>query len=227
MKLFPVLSATAALCLSACDTLNTPISSGSFDPLAPPGGNFGQNSPAATTTFKAGQFVAAALDNTVFFKSRPDGSADADKMLTNGTRMKVVSSDSSYVKVELDSGEVGYVPAVMVKDPSALPDPMQPIDGAYQVYPAPGVATDPNATLPTFDESNLPPDGAIPSIIDPEAPAPAPLGATPIPNTTDVPLPPGIGDELPEGDPIDPPAESADKEVKKVDPEIVAPEEGD
>ncbi|MBK1881465.1 hypothetical protein JIN85_03500 [Luteolibacter pohnpeiensis] len=207
MKLFPVLSASAALCLSACDSLNAPINSSGFDPLAPPGGNFSQNTTTApTSSFKAGQFVNAAMDNTVFFKSRPDGNAEADKLLTKGTRMKVVSSDASYIKAELDSGEVGYVPAVMVTDPNALPDPNQTLDnpGIYQVYPPPNGAVDPNANVPAFDESNLPPDGAIPTIIDPETPAaPAtPPAVTTPPTTTSepVPLPPGIDDEPKEGE---------------------------
>ena len=41
--------------------------------------------------FAAGQFVRAVMDNTAFFKERPKGDADADKLLARGTSMKVIS----------------------------------------------------------------------------------------------------------------------------------------
>ena len=105
MKCTPVFSAAIVLGLAACDTMNRPISSGDFDPLRPPGSdNYGSSQSAAT--FAAGSFVRAAMNNTAFFKNRPKGSADADKLLTRGTSMKVISHRDSYVKVELDSGEV-------------------------------------------------------------------------------------------------------------------------
>ena len=80
------------------------------------------------------------MDNTAFFKNRPKGDADADKLLVRGTSMKVISTADSYVKVELDSGEVGFVPSVMLEDPNAAahgtasrcnPD-------EFQVYPPVG-----------------------------------------------------------------------------------------
>ena len=84
--------------------------------------------------------------------------------------MKIIALDSNYVKVELDSGEVGYVPAVMVTSPdtTATPD-ILPLDGAYQVYP-PLPGGGPIEPLPMLDPGGLPPDGSIPAIIDPDAP---------------------------------------------------------
>jgi hypothetical protein len=97
--------------------------------------------------------------------------------------MKIVSNDGSYVKVELDSGEVGWVPSVMVSSSSS---DLAPIDGAYQVYPPlpEGGALEP---LPMLDANGQPPGGSIPTIIDPNAPIPAPaapLNVDPIPDLT-------------------------------------------
>lgn len=178
MKCIPVLSTIAVLSLVACDTMTTPISGGDFDPLRPPGGNVGSTA-AASPTFKAGQFVRASLDNTAFFKVRPKGDADADKLLTRGTSMKVISYSGSYVKVELDSGEIGFVPPVMLEDPSATPQVPVTAPGEYQVYP-PLPGTGIGGPLPALDPAGLPPEGAIPTIIDPDAPA----VTTPVPPVT-------------------------------------------
>lgn len=172
-----------ALALASCEMMNAPLnSSGSFDPLAPPGSGAQRDSSSFGPELSPGTFVTANIPNTAFYKNRPKGTEDADKLLAQGTNMKIVSSDSSYVKVELDSGEVGWVPAVMVASPNSAPE-SYPIDGTYQVYPPlPGGALEP---LPVLDPSGLPPEGAIPTIIDPDAPAPVPgstLKIDPVPD---------------------------------------------
>lgn len=178
MKCNPALSATAALILVSCETMTAPITSGDFDPLRPPGSNVATTS-AAGPGFKAGQFVRAALDNTAFFKVRPKGDADADKLLPRGTSLKVISTSSSYVKVELDSGEIGFIPTVMLEDPTAVQAPPMTAPGEYQVYPPlPGSGL--GEPLPPLDPAGLPPEDAIPTIIDPDAPAPT----TPVPPVT-------------------------------------------
>lgn len=172
----------AFLSLVACEMMNAPISGdGSFDPLAAPGSGMNNADTAYGPTITPGQFVTANIPNTAFYKSKPKGTEDADKLLNLGTNMKIVSNDGNYVKVELDSGEVGWVPSVMVT--SSNPE-LAPIDGAYQVYPALPDAggLDP---LPMIDPGGLPPEGAIPTIIDPDAPAPvpgAPLTVDPAPD---------------------------------------------
>jgi hypothetical protein len=173
MKRILAIPAVISLGLAACEPMNRPVTSGNFDPLQAPGTE--QTGIVANgTTFAAGQFVRAAMDNTAFFKARPKGDADADKLIPRGTSMKVISSGDSYVKVELDSGEVGWVPSVMLEDPNA-PAPTgdafaAPNPGEYQVYPPVGGA------VPPVNAAEAPPEGAIPTVIDPEAPAgPAPL----------------------------------------------------
>jgi hypothetical protein len=173
MKRILVIPAVIVLGLTACDTMNRPISSGDFDPLRPPGSN-STLSTATGPSFKAGQFVRATMDSTAFFKTRPKGDGDADKLLPRGTSMKVISTSDSYVKVELDSGEVGFVPAIMLEDPNAAANAPAANPNEFQVYPPLGGYGQPLPTVPTGE---MPPEGAIPTVIDPEAPA----TTTPVP----------------------------------------------
>lgn len=184
MKFLPLGIIPAALALVSCETMNAPLSNdGSFDPLTPPGGGMRTADTSYGPSIRPGQFVTASIPNTAFYKNKPKGTEDADKLLNLGTNMKIVSNDGAYVKVELDSGEVGWVPSVMVA--SSSPE-LAPIDGAYQVYP-PLPDTGSLEPLPVIDLGGLPPEGAIPTIIDPDAPAPlptAPLTVDPIPDLT-------------------------------------------
>ncbi|MEX1048589.1 MAG: hypothetical protein WED15_03610 [Akkermansiaceae bacterium] len=177
-KCIPAFSALALFGLAACDTMTGPLTgSGDFDPLRSPGSTT-KVDPLVGATFSAGKFVQAAMDNTAFFRARPRGDADADKLLTRGTSMKVVSTSGSYIKVELDSGEVGFVPAVMLDAFHSSPglDIIEGNPGEYQIYPPLG---DFSGALPPIDPSGLPPAGSIPQVIDPEAPVPE--GSLPLP----------------------------------------------
>jgi hypothetical protein len=131
------------------------------------------------------------MDNTAFFKTRPKGEADADKLLTRGTSMKVISTSDSYLKVELDSGEVGFVPSVMLEDPNVAAQVPITAPGEYQVYPPlPGSGI--GQPLPVVDPAGMPPEGAIPTVIDPDAPAAtAPVApVTPLTDQFAAPVPP-------------------------------------
>ena len=169
MKFSPFTVVPVAIAIAACNTMNAPVSSSSFDPLRPPGSNLQQASSNSAPELSPGQFVSANIPNTAFYKNKPKGSEDADKLVSLGTEMKIIEIDSNYVKVELDSGEVGYVPAVMVSAPDMTPPDLLPLDGAYQVYP-PLPGGGPIEPLPVIDPGGLPPDGSIPAIIDPDAP---------------------------------------------------------
>jgi hypothetical protein len=164
MKYALAFPAILALGLTACETLRRPIESGDFDPLRPPGTQ-SESGAVATSSFKAGEFVSAAMDNTAFFKARPKGDADADKLLKTGTSMKVISESGSYVKVELDSGEVGFVPSVMLEGANATPINGYGSAGELQVVPPI------NEEFPAIEPGEQPPGEAIPAVIDPEAPA--------------------------------------------------------
>lgn len=190
MKRFTVIPSAIVLGLAGCDTMNRPITSGGFDPLRQPGAGM-NGATADSSAFRPGQFVRAVLDNTAFFNTRPKGDSDADKLLPRGTSMKVISASDSYVKVELDSGEVGWVPALMLEDPNAMTNPAGGFGtvnpGEYQVYPPTG------GELPTVNPGEMPPEGAIPTVIDPESPAsPNPVPPATVPDNafpTPAPLP--------------------------------------
>jgi hypothetical protein len=117
------------------------------------------------TDFMGGETI---MDNTAFYSKRPKGDAEADKLLPRGTSMKVVAQSDNFVKVELDSGEIGFVPAIMVEDPTRVPDvSLYGNPNEYQVYPP----MQGFETLPAVPQGEMPPEGAIPTVIDPEAPA--------------------------------------------------------
>lgn len=196
MKCIPAFSVIAALGVVSCETMNAPLSTGGdFDPLRPPGSNANSAS-AADASFKAGQFVQTLMNNTSFFKTRPRGDADADKLLNVGTSMKVISVSGSYLKVELDSGEVGFVPSIMVQDANAAAQVSAAAPNEFQIYPpVPGAADlGVGEPLPVIDPAGLPPAGAIPTVIDPEAPAaPTPVPwVTPTTDTFPAPVEPKV-----------------------------------
>ncbi|KAB2640336.1 MAG: hypothetical protein DVB25_04170 [Verrucomicrobia bacterium] len=166
MKLLPLLSAATALGLVACDTITAPISSGDFNPLSPPGS--GVKLADAPAQLKPGDHVRAVVNNTAFYHKLPQGDGDADKTLGRDTPMKVIRIAGTYLQVELDtSGEVGFVPAVMVEDRNARPTTPPNSSAEVQVYPPPG--TLPPLPLPAVDPAGLPPEGAIPTVMDPDA----------------------------------------------------------
>jgi hypothetical protein len=165
MKAMTTLSAAVGLTLLGCEDFSRPITSGDFDPLGTPGGM--RSSLDTANGFRGGQFVRAIMDNTAFYQQRPKADADADKLLPRGTSMKVVTQTDNYVKVELDSGEIGFVPAIMVEDPNQVPDmSIYGNPNEYQVYPP----LNGLETLPEVPQGEMPPEGSIPTVIDPEAP---------------------------------------------------------
>ena len=217
MKILVFSIIPVALSLVACESFNAPLnSSGSFDPLRAPGSGMNNADTSYGPAIYPGQFVTANIPNTAFYKNKPKGSEDADKLLSLGTNMKIVSDDGAYVKVELDSGEVGWVPSVMVSSSSAN---IAPVDGAYQIYPPlpDGGGIEP---LPLLDESGQPPGGSIPTIIDPNAPTPpptAPLTVDPIPDLTpSAPVPaPETAPEIPKEKPAENAGEKLEEKVEE------------
>lgn len=169
MKSLPVITAATTLALCACETMKQPIANGDFDPLRPPGSDALASS-HAEGAFRGGDFVVASMDQTAFFIKRPSGDADADKLLAKGTSMKVISSTDSYTKVELDSGEVGWVPSVLLDDPNTIQEAFPAADGSAPAFPP---LDDPSATLPE-NPGDIPPGGTIPTVIDPNAPSTLP-----------------------------------------------------
>ncbi|WP_411827001.1 hypothetical protein [Luteolibacter sp. AS25] len=201
-----------SLALAACETINRPVSTGTFDPLTPPGSVKQDTTEAFDSGLTPGEFVTANVPNTAFYNKKPSSSQDADKLLDQGTQMKIVAVESNMVKVELDSGDVGYVPTVMVSGAGATAgQELYPVDGTYQVYPPiPGGPMEP---LPVIDLEGLPPEGAIPTIIDPDAPAeiPAPPSLDAIPEPMPTPTTP---DSVAAEEELDPVAEAVRLKVE-------------
>lgn len=187
MKWLPVLGVAAGVALTGCEDLSRPLSAGSFDPLGTPGAGTASTPPVAG--YLPGQFVRAMMDNTAFFLKKPSGDADADKLLPRGASMKVIQNVDTYVKVELDTGEVGLVPAIMVEDPNAVPTMDLANPNEFLLYP-PQEGYD---ALPSVPQGERPPEGAIPTVIDPNAPA----SSTSAPAVDILPLLPPAGAETP------------------------------
>ena len=173
-------SGVAALGLVACGTFDGPVGFGDADPLSAPGSS--TTSSLVEPGFRAGEFVRAIVDNTAFFTKRPKGDSDADKVLPRGTSMKVVSTMDSYLKVELDSGEIGFVPSVMVEGSAENAAPLPSTNpNEIQLYPPiPGS----NQPLPQLAPGEQPPAGSIPTVIDPDAPATEPTPTIAPPDQT-------------------------------------------
>jgi len=109
MKKMILLLSPLLLALVSCPGTRGPGSAPESNPRLSP--SIGRD---LTLDLSPGQFVTAVADNTVFYEKEPKGDQLADKLFDRGTVMKVVTPGFEFVKVELDSGEVGYVPAVMV-----------------------------------------------------------------------------------------------------------------
>jgi hypothetical protein len=224
-------SGVAAIGLVACNTSNGPTDFGMADPLRAPGINASTTS-TDTEGFSAGQFVRATVDNTAFYLKRPKGDVDADKLLRRGTSMKVISTSGNYLKVELDSGEVGFVPPVMVEDTAGANSstgtlPSNPNE--IQLYPPLPSSTQP---LPPVAPGEQPPAGAIPTVIDPDAPSPASAPPISAPDQTPPnPAPPTTQDAnaatTAPVSPEVPTANSKELEEMKKKAEELAPKEGE
>jgi hypothetical protein len=183
MNCYAPLTIAMTVALVSCESMTGPLSGGDFDPLAPPGSNR-TIAVASNNGFTQGQFVRAAMNDTAFFLKRPSGDAEANKLLKLDTQVKVISNEGAYAKVELDSGEVGFIPAVMLTDPNAPPAGLPGAPGEVQVYPPLTPVSPTDNTLPAVPPSEVPPGGSIPAVIDPTAPpVPTPGAAlgTPVP----------------------------------------------
>jgi len=110
-------------CTQIASTLNEPITS-DYNPLDGPSVGINKRNSVQPTgpNYRPGQWVETVMPNATFFRKIPRGSATADKVLSLGTPLKVISTKSSYLRVELEGGSVGYVPAIMVDDPATATD---------------------------------------------------------------------------------------------------------
>ena len=170
MKSSRLLPCAVTLALTSCaqlaSTLQEPITS-EYNPLDGPNAPRNRISRSVQPTgpsYKPGQWVETAMANSTFFRKIPRGNATADKVLSKGSPLKVISTKGSYVKVELEGGNVGYIPAIMVAEPNSsanatpfLPpppsSPLQRSDNNDSFAPA----SLPTSSSPDFGSSVIPP----------------------------------------------------------------------
>lgn len=163
-----------SIALVSCGDFDQTLS-GDFDPLMHPGSQqVSAVNIAGNYNFSAGEYVTAASNSTAFFTNKPTGNAEATELLAAGTSMRVIKTEGSFVKVELDNGKVGYVAAALLLEGRQG-------TGETQGYPLPG------------GEIPLPlPTGSMPDNLSPG------LAPTDLDTTTPLPpiAPPNVG-ELP------------------------------
>ncbi len=114
MKQSLALGLLASFMVAACGPASGPSGSGDINPLGLPGGD-PANEGEKSGGLMPGQFVKARIDGTAFFEQIPKGNAQADQLLDKDTQMKVIEPGSSFTKVELDSGVIGFVLTVVLE----------------------------------------------------------------------------------------------------------------
>ena len=115
---------------------------------------------------RAGEFARTLIDNTAFFRELPISGGDPDLLLERHTSVRVIqvgSKDSSFTKIELDSGAIGYVMTDLLEPaPKSRPDPAErvphnplmnpePHDGRH-IQPVPDARVDGTPPLPPVDQ---------------------------------------------------------------------------
>jgi hypothetical protein len=129
----------SCLLVTSCQDFSGPLSNDEFNPLMTPGARQGAAAAVAGNyNFTAGQYVTAASNSTALFHTKPTGNAEADELLAAGTSMRVIKSEGSFVKVELDNGKVGYVAAALLLESQHIVAPLDPSlnGGATSPLPA-------------------------------------------------------------------------------------------
>jgi hypothetical protein len=122
---------------------------------------------ATGPSYTPGQWLETTIPSTAFFSDEPKSNEQPRKLLSAGTVLKVISTEGTYVQVELESGDVGYVPAIMVAErPTSGQLPIMPLgpDGDLDV-PVPGINTP--APEPEVAPLDVSPVGGTPGRIDP------------------------------------------------------------
>lgn len=116
----------------------------------------------AKPVLRVGHFARTLIDNASFFRQIPLTGGQADQLLQRHATMRLIQIDPGYCKVELDSGEIGFVMTAMLEPiPPKQPDnlPVNPSDGPPIINPPP---IDPQPPVGSGIPDILPPT------IDPE-----------------------------------------------------------
>lgn len=140
MKITLMLSGAGILAMAACGPMSVSFADSDINPMKAPGAGrrmapFG-NAPSVASVehASAGRFVQTIATNTAFFRVMPKDMLIADLLLPRHTSMRLIEEVDQYSKVELDSGDVGFVLSTMLQPfsgPVTNLDPVgaPPLDG--------------------------------------------------------------------------------------------------
>ena len=160
----------ASLLLCSCGdflkSINEPLPGGG-NALDPPGTYQGEVPVVEATgpAYAPGEWVETSVPQAALYLRRPRSGDQPAQTLPQGTPLKVVSTSGTYARVELESGVVGFVPAIMLTRKSAEA-PLVP-EGAPDLLPPPSsldLAPEPEVEPISVEEAQ-----GVPSLIDPEA----------------------------------------------------------
>ncbi|MFP6867215.1 MAG: SH3 domain-containing protein, partial [Roseibacillus sp.] len=135
--------------------------------------------------YTPGSYLEVTDTNAVLYRRYPRGNAQPDQNLAMGTQLKVLGEQGSYVKVETEGGQIGFVPDIMVGTRLTGNElPLIPIDPSGQG------PIDPSGLTP------LPPLGGDPGFVapDPEVP-PISVEEAPTPDSPPIVPPDPVGNE--------------------------------
>ncbi len=152
----------------------------SMNPLDSPGSQRRGAAGEDSTGYAPGSYVEVTDVNAGLYFRFPGADSQPDETLALGTPLKVLSEKGSYVKVETEAGQIGYVPAIMVNWPSD--STMVPLEGTA-VPLAPVDPADPESLQPlppAAGSSFVAPEPEVPPISEERSEAPVPVPA-PVP----------------------------------------------
>jgi hypothetical protein len=138
--------AAGGLALSSCQ-FQGPLNGGNA--LDPPGfgDQFGsQAGDLAAAAFAPGDWVETSTQSAALYDRFPGIGDQPVRTLSLGTPLKVVSSQGTYAKVELESGSIGFVPEVMLSKKGAAsgvpgaPTGLPPLSPYGETAPEPEIA---------------------------------------------------------------------------------------
>jgi len=166
--------ASLSIALVSCDSFNSPLGgSDAYNPLDAPGANAAAPEDPYGPTFSPGTFLQTVSPSTAFFVQFPKETDQPTKILPDYTDVKVISTKGSYVKVEVvDTGEVGYVPSVMLGEKRS-PNEIPVTPGAGEILVIPGLAPEPEVASDVPFVAPEPENKGIepPQVVDPSKPA--------------------------------------------------------
>jgi hypothetical protein len=154
----------------------------STDPLDSPGSQRRAEAVNGGPRYAPGSYVEVTDANAGLYRRFPKGDMQPSTKLVPGTQLKVLSEKGSYVRVETESGQIGYVPAIMVRDRMA-DSTLVPLEGtALPLAPVDSTDLENLPPLPPADPSSfVAPEPEVPPISversGTPAPAPAPAPA--------------------------------------------------